>query len=120
MSALISLAQEVSLQAATIAPISVQADGGILDKATTLNSDIQTLVRAVAITLGIIFVIVAAVASRGGLARIFIAALAAGAFIYIVFNITQVKDMVGNDLAAAPAIVQVLDEPPVALANPTR
>lgn len=83
---------------AAVAPVT--GDGGWFDWAETLNSDTQNLLKGVAITLGIVFVIIAGVKSHGSMARIIIAAFAAGIFVWVVWNITSVKDKVGNDINA--------------------
>ena len=67
---------------------------GILDWLTSKNSQTQTLLRAVAVTLAIIFVIVQAVASRGAMARIIISLVAAGIFVWRVWSVTDIKDHV--------------------------
>ncbi|WP_043650894.1 hypothetical protein [Cellulosimicrobium cellulans] len=111
MSTFIALAQEASVHAASVDPgvvvLAAQDGGGLLGKASQLNTSAQSLARGVAITLGILFVIIAAISSRGGMARILIAGLAAGLFIWITFNVTQVKDLVGEDLAAGVVSEQV-------------
>ena len=110
MSALIHLTQEVSTQAlAGHLMAAPPASGeGILDWLTSKNSQTQTLLRAVAVTLAIIFVIVQAVASRGAMARIIISLVAAGIFVWGVWSVTDIKDRVDNEVnASGPAVVQV-------------
>lgn len=74
--------------------------GGILDWVDTKSTQATTTVRGVSILLAIIFVVVAAVVSRMAMARILIAGIAAGLFIWIVFNVTSIQDRVGNEIDA--------------------
>ena len=69
MSALIQLSTEV-ISAHQAGAIPMAAGDGILDWVTSKNTQTQTVLRGVAVTLGIIFVIIQAVASRGAMARI--------------------------------------------------
>ena len=106
MSTLVTLTHEVSIQAAAF-PAAGSGDG-LLDWLTAKNGQTQTVLRGLAVTLGIIFVIWAAVASRGAMARIIIAIVAAGVFIWGVFNVTSIKDRVGNEVnASGPSVVQL-------------
>ena len=111
MSTFMALAQEASVHVASVDPgavvMAAQDGGGLIGKATDLNTSAQTLARGVAITLGIIFVIWQALASRGAMARIIVSLVAAGVFVWGVFNVTKVKDWVDEDLAAGVVSEQV-------------
>lgn len=110
MSTLIALTHEVSTQVAGVHFAADPAPGGegILDWLTAKNSQTQTLLRAMAVTLGIIFVIWQAVSSRGAMARVIIAIVAAGIFVYGVWNVTDIKDRVENEVnALGPVVVQL-------------
>jgi hypothetical protein len=72
--------------------------GGLLDWATAKNAQTQTLMRAMAVTLGIVFIFIQGVISRGAMARILIATISAGIFVYAVWNITAIQDRVGNEV----------------------
>lgn len=119
MSILMTLTSEVTIHAATAghtlaAALPPQAaGGGIIDWLTGKNAAVQTLGRGFSITAGIIFVIYQALISRGAMARVIIAGIAAGIFIWIVFNVTDLKDRVGNEVNAirAPASYSQLAEP---------
>lgn len=113
MSALISLTQDVSAQVIQAHPMAVQAAGGdgILDWLTNKNSQTQTLVRAMVVTLAIVFVVWQAVVSRMAMARVIIAGVTAGMFVWIVWNVTDLKDRVGNEVNSMPAVVQITDHP---------
>jgi len=103
MSTLITIAAEASVHAT-----SVQAAGGILDWATNFNTSAQTLIKGIAVTIGVVFVIVRGIASRGSMAAIVVAAIAAALFVAVVFNIPALKDTVQNDLPGASAVVQTV------------
>mgnify|MGYP001222987150 CR=1 FL=1 len=82
--------------------LDVLAADGILDWMTAKNSQTQSLLKAMAVTVGVLFVIWQAIASRGAMARIIIAIIAAGVFVWGVFNVTTIKDRVGNEVNSAP------------------
>lgn len=106
MTALIALAQEAStLTAAGVVPLA--PGDGVLDMLTTLNTETQAVLRALAVTLAVVFVIWQAVVSRMAMARIIVATLAAGIFVWAVLNVTAVKDLVNNELNATGAVAQV-------------
>lgn len=109
MSTLVHLGTEVlSAHQAGALPMS---GTGILDWVTTKNTQTQTVLRAVAVTVGIIFVIVQAVMSRLAMARVIISLLAAGLFIWGVWSVTDIQDRVGDEFASGPGIVLVAPEP---------
>lgn len=106
MSALIALAQEATTLTATgVVPLA--PGDGVLDMLTTLNTETQAVLRALAVTLAVVFVIWQAVVSRMAMARIIVATLAAGIFVWAVLNVTAVKDLVNNELNATGAVAQV-------------
>lgn len=107
MSALIQLSNEAISAHQTVA-IPMATGDGILDWAASKNTQTQTVLRGVAVTLGIIFVILQAVASRGAMARIIISLLAAGIFIWGVWSVTDIKDRVGNEMSPTPAALHVM------------
>lgn len=80
------------------------AGDGILDMLEKSNVKVQSLVRAVAITIALIFTIYIAVQSRLSMAKIIVAGLAGGLLIWLVFNVTAVKDKIGNDLDSASSV----------------
>lgn len=88
------------------------AGTGILDTANEKAAALQVTLRAVASVASIFFVIKQAVSSGGAIARIVIAGLAAGTFVWIVFNVTDLKDRVGTEVTAAgPAVSQQALQP---------
>ncbi len=99
-------------------PLLIPLDGGsLLDWAASANAKTLNLVRGISITLGVIFVIWQAVASRMAMARVIISGLAAGIFIWFVFNVTDVRDRVGRDLessAAQPRVIAIAHAPAAA------
>ncbi|KAB7740926.1 hypothetical protein GA707_18690 [Nostocoides sp. F2B08] len=106
MSTLIQLSNEV-ISAHQAGALPMAAGDGILDWVTAKNTQTQTVLRGVAVTLGIIFVIMQAVASRGAMARIIVSLIAAGIFIWGVWSVTDIKDRVGNEMALGSIVVQV-------------
>ena len=84
---------------------------GLLDLLSSKNTAVQVFLRGLAVTLGIIFIIYQGVVSRGALARIIVAGLAAGLFVWIVFNVTALQNRVDNEVNAdgAPAGMAVQD-----------
>ncbi len=108
MSALMYIAQEATVQAAT-AGTPMAAGEGIIGTLTDLNLSVQDLFRAVAVTAGIGFVVWAGIASAGRMSRILVAIAVAGIAVWGVFNITTVKDKVDKDINASGPVV-VIDE----------
>lgn len=81
---------------------------GLLDFAGDKVNALKSLLRSFAVVAGIGFVIMQAIQSRGALARIVISGFAAAVFIWIVFNVTSLKDRVDNEMTGAPHLpVQV-------------
>lgn len=78
--------------------------GGIFDWITTKNTQALTAIRAVAVTIAVIFVVWAAISSRGSFVKILMAGIAAGVMLYIIFNVTDIQDRVGNEVNSASAI----------------
>ena len=89
-------------EVATVLPM---ASDDLIGFAGEKVTAIGALLRAFSVVAGIAFVIIQAVASRGAMARIVISGLAAGLFIWIVFNVTDLKDRVDNEMNAAPVQV---------------
>lgn len=99
MSTLISLAQEVSTQVAQgTSPAPAGGGTGIIDWLTGKSTELQALGRGLSITFGILFIVWQAIVSRGAMARVIIAALAAGVFVWAVWNVTSLKDRVDNEV----------------------
>lgn len=98
----------------TLAASMPVAGDGIIEWLTTKNSETLALVRAAAVTLACIFVIMNAVSSRGSMARIIISLAAAGVFVWGVFNVTTIKDRVDDEVGSmAPAPVTQVSVTPV-------
>jgi hypothetical protein len=94
-----SLALNLVDSTGTLAAV-MPAGDGIIAWLTTKNTETLTLVRAAAVTLACIFVIMNAVSSRGAMARIIISLAAAGVFVWGVFNVTTIKDRVGDEVGS--------------------
>lgn len=72
--------------------------GGLLDWTCGMADRVRLVIRAVAITVAVIFVVYKAVTSKFAIGTIIVSALAAGVFIWIVFNVMDLQQEVGNDL----------------------
>lgn len=87
------------------------AGDGILDWGNGKIAETETLLKGLAIVIGIVFVIVQAVMSRGAMARIVISGLAAAIFVWVVFNVTDLRDRVDNEVNSAPAPAGLVEPP---------
>lgn len=106
MSTALILAAEASAHLAQIPVLTDAAEGGgtgLLDWATDKNTEVATFGRALAVTIAIIFVLYHAIVSRLALGRILMAGLVAGLVVWFVFNITAVRDRVGDEVDATGA-----------------
>ncbi len=113
MSTILALTQDVTVQAAQTTYHAAASGDGVLDWLTAKNSQTATLMRAAAVTLGIFFVIVQAVASRGAMARIIVSLAAAGVFIWGVWSVTDIKDRIENEVnSLGPQATQISADPP--------
>lgn len=116
MFTLIGLVQEVGAGMAHADLVAAPNPGGgggssgILDWLTTKLGDVQSLFRLLSLVGGMGFVIYQAIASRGALARIVIAGLAAAVFIWIVWNVTALKTRVNDEFngASAASVTQLV------------
>src|SRR5690625_850238 len=80
------------------------AGDGLLDWVDDKSEEAKNVARTVAVLLAIVFFIWNVLASRGALARMIMAGLAAGLFIWIVFNVTELRDRVGEEVNTAPVV----------------
>ncbi len=89
------------------AQLIVAAGGdGILDWGNGKIGETGGVLRGLSVVVGIGFVIFQAIASRGAMARIIMSGLAAAVFIWIVFNVTDLRDRVDNEINSGPAVTQ--------------
>lgn len=101
MSTLLTLTTAVSAD-----PMVVAAGGtGLLDWLTNKLTDLQGVFRLLSVVGGMGFVIWQGISSRGAMARIIIAGIAAGVFIWIVWNVTALQNRVNNEVNADRAPV---------------
>ncbi len=108
------LAYDTTMHATT-----VLAADGILDTISAKATEAQGVLRVIASVASIGFVIYQAISSRGAMARILVSGLAAGVFVWIVFNVTELSNRVDNEVNAAgvvPAAASQLQ--PLALPAP--
>ena len=85
----------------TPSTVTVLAGTGFFDTATEKIGDLGTLFRALSAVAGMGFVVFQAISSRGAIARILISGLAAGLFVWIVFNVTDLQNRVDDEVNAA-------------------
>lgn len=86
-------------------PLAAGGNGeGILDWITLKLGDVRTLFRTVALVGGMGFVIWQAILSKGALSRIIVSGIAAGVFVWIVFNVTSLEERIGNEMNAVPPV----------------
>lgn len=95
------LAYDTTVHAATVHAATVLAADGILDTISEKATEAQGVLRVIASVASIGFVIYQAISSRGAMARILVSGLAAGVFVWIVFNVTELSDRVDNEVNAA-------------------
>lgn len=95
MSTTLHLAQQT---ATTLA-----AEDGILDWGSAKATEALTVLRLFGTVLAVGFVLYQGVASRGALARIIISGIAAGVFVWIIWNVDDLRDRVDNEVNSAPA-----------------
>lgn len=100
----------MSILATTSPDVWILAQDDVLGWLSQKTSELGTLFRSFSVIAGIGFVIFQAIRSGGAMARIVISGIAAGIFIWIVFNVTELRDRVGNEVNSAPTVV--LEQPP--------
>lgn len=114
MSMLMSLTEAGTQLITDPTVISASSSGGILDWVDNKASQATNTIRGVTVLLAILFVVVAAVMSRMSMARVLIAGIAAGLFIWIVFNVTSIQDRVDSEINASGAVTGSTVSGPVA------
>lgn len=97
MSTILALTQEVS----TALPLADIQAGGILDWVDAKNTQAQSTFRSLSVFIAIVFVVWQAISSKMAMARVIISGLAAGVFIYIVWNVTKLKDRVDEEIGSS-------------------
>lgn len=86
------------------------AGGGILDWANNELSQFGAVIRAASFVLGAVFVVWQAVKSQMAMARIVVSGLAAGIFVWIVWNVDALQSRVDTEINSAPVAEQVWQE----------
>lgn len=86
---------------AALAIVPLETDG-VIDWVNQKNTEALTAIRAVSITVAVIFLIVVAVKSRMAMAAVVVAGVAAAIFVFIVFNVTSASDRVKTEMTAGP------------------
>lgn len=108
MSTLLSLTQELVQGQPFAAPAAGGSGTGVIDWLTNKLADLQALFRTLSVVGGMGFVIWQGIQSRGAMARIIIAGIAAGVFIWIVWNVTNLQARVGNEVNASSSYSQLV------------
>lgn len=115
MSILATITQEASVVLAAAPPLPTQ--DGVLDWVDDASARTLTTARGVAIAAAVIFVIVVMVSSKMAMTKIIVAGLSAGVFVWIIYNVTDLRDRVDSEVnASSMAVVrtvQLPDEVPV-------
>jgi hypothetical protein len=108
----LDVTHQVTLHITTLYGTLIPLDStGVLDWITGKNKQAQTAVRALAITVAIIFVMYQAVASRLAMARVIVSGLVAGIFVWIVFNVTALQARVNNEVNNSGAPISTTYHP---------
>lgn len=99
-----TLITSLAAAAPDLAASNVTIQAGLLDWTSDTATDLRGVLRVVAITVAVLFVVFKAVQSKFAIGTIVVSALAAGVFIWIVYNVTALRDTVGEDMpGSAPA-----------------
>lgn len=116
MTVLTTLATEASSMLAAGPPIHMQ-QGGILDWIDSASGRALTTARGVALAAAVIFVIIIMVTSKMAMTRVILAGLSAGVFVWIIYNVTEIRDRVDTEVNASTrgGITQVVESPPETL-----
>ena len=88
----------LTMQVSGVAAEAPAVRAGLLDWASQTAVDVRPVLQTVAITVAVLFVVYKAVQSKFSLGTIVVSALAAGVFIWAVFNVTTLRDTIGEDL----------------------
>lgn len=81
-----------------IAELVPMASSGIFDLLTEKLGDLRSLILLTAGVMAAGFVLWHGIISRGNLSRILVAGIAAAVLGYLVFNVMDLKDRVGNEI----------------------
>lgn len=76
----------------------VDVHAGMLDWASQTAVDLRPVLQTVALTVAVVFVIYKAVQSKFSFGTIVVSALAAGLFVWAVYNVTSIRDTIAEDL----------------------
>lgn len=81
-----------------VAVVAAGGGGDVLGWLSGKIAQVGSVLKGFSVVAAIGFVIFQALASRGAFARIVIAGLAAGVFVWIVWNVTNLRDRVGTEV----------------------
>lgn len=102
-----SVVHDLATTVLSQAPSAPSGGGGVIDWGNGKVAELGSFFRGFSVVAGIGFVIFQALVSRGAFSRIIVSGLAAAVFIWIVWNVTNLKDRVGKDLQASHSVVWV-------------
>ena len=77
---------------------------GVFETINNLNENAINTIRTVAVTAAVIGVLTAFFTSKFSLTKTIMAALVAALMLYGVFNVTDLRDQVGEDLDSATSV----------------
>lgn len=89
----------MSIAATLASPDTFVLADGLLGTINIKTEEAKDTVRIVSGLVAIAFIVFQAAASRMAMGRIIVSSLAAAVFMWVVFNVTEVRDKVGEDLA---------------------
>lgn len=100
--------------ATAVAPLTVLPAGDLIDIAGQQTDAVRGLLRAFSAVAGILFVIINWIKSGGALGRVIVCGIAAGAFVWIVWNVSELRDKVGSEFDAQGPVAAVVVQTPAA------
>ncbi|MBF6333534.1 hypothetical protein [Nocardia transvalensis] len=100
----------MSLLATALDPTVSTLAEGILPWINRKGGEAQDSMRTIASLVAIGFMIYTAIKSRGAMSAILVAGLVAGIFLFLVWNVTAVRDRVGDEVnTSLPAATRPVD-----------
>lgn len=101
---------ELMSVAVEVAPdVQVLADGGVFGWVESEAGQLQSTMQTLSVVVAVIFVVFRAVKTGFAIASIAIAALMAGVFVWIVYNVDILSNRVDEEINSSPAAVVQVD-----------
>ena len=95
-----------------LVPLLVPLEGGLLDFVQGKNADVLTTVRDVGLTIAVFFIVFKAIEAKFSMARVVIALMAAGIFLWGLNNVDTIKGWFKNEAEASTPVQVVHPGPP--------